>query len=177
MPPLRKAATRWWQLQKTHNRMKFFNILILLTFVSCDFLSPGTLGGFDMREFNVPKETVAKSIDTFFAQNPEYKIPEDWKKYDDWSKRGYDFLDSRMFYFDTGQKEMYYVTFVSNGESNQDEKGPTILSVRAVNVGDNRWFLEKDFSEENKEIVENRFDKEIISKIEKIVGIKSTRNE
>ena len=114
------------------------------------------MGGFDTRAFDVPKASIVKSIDAFFVQNPEYKVPEDWKKYNDWSKRGNDFLDSRIFYFDHGQKEMYYVTFVGNGQSDQNIKGPTILSVRAVNVGNYRWYLEEDLSDENKEIIENR---------------------
>ena len=157
--------------------MKYFSIVVFLIFTSCGFLSPGTLGGFDNREFPVPKGTIVNAIDTFFAQNPEYTIPDDWKKYDDWSERGYDFLDSRIFYFDSGQREMYYVTFVENGESNQNIKGPTILAIRAINLGDYDWLKEDEFIDEHKEIIESRFDKEVISKIEKIVGVKSIRDK
>ena len=81
--------------------MKIINLsLILLTCIlySCG-LGAGTLGGFEKITFFTSKRILVAAIDSLFAQNPEYKITEKWKKGNNWSERGYDFLDTRIFYF------------------------------------------------------------------------------
>jgi len=153
--------------------MKRLIFLIFVLLLSCD----GTLGGFDNRIFPTSKKNIENAITSLFIKNPELKIPDKWKIYDDWEKRGYNFLDSRIFYFDTKPEEMYYVTFVGNGDDKQNEKGPTILAIRAVSVGDNRWILYDEFSPEQKEKIEQRFDEKIISEIEKITGVKAIREK
>ncbi|WP_026978903.1 hypothetical protein [Flavobacterium tegetincola] len=106
-------------------------------------------------------------------KNPELKIPAKWKDNDDWKKRGFGFLDTRIFYFQSEPEEMYYVSFVGNG----NENGPTILSIRSVfTKRHNQWLKEEDFSNDEKERIEKRFDTEIINKIEIYSGIKAIKH-
>ena len=152
-------------------KIKTLSFLLLFVIISCD----GTLGGFDNRSFATPKQNIEKAIDTLFAKNPEFKIPEKWKEYDNWKKSGYDFLDTRIFYFQSEPEEMYYVSFVENGNKKQDENGPTILAIRSVFR--HRWLNEEDYGDKEKQRIENRFDKEVISKLEKYSGVKPTRKD
>lgn len=149
----------------------FLFITLSILLISCD----GTLGGFDNRVFQSPKENIITALDTFFIDNPEMQIPAKWKSHDNWKKRGYDFLDSRIFYFNTVPEEMYYVTFVANGNENQNKNGPTILAIRAVNNGRGKWIKYDDFDAEEKERIEQRFDKNVIIEIEKYSRIKAVR--
>lgn len=150
----------------------FFTLLFICLLVCCD----GTLGGFDNRNFVTPKQNIEKALDTLFSKNIKLTIPEKWEEYDNWKKIGYDFLDTRIFYFQSKPEEMYYVSFVGNGKEKQDENGPTILAIRAVfNEKYKKWLKEEDFNNDEKERIEKRFDKEIINKLEKYSGVKATK--
>lgn len=151
----------------------FLIILFSHSLVGCD----GTLGGFDNRNFEMPKQNIEKAIETLFVKNPELEIPEKWKDNDDWKKRGFGFLDTRIFYFKSEPEEMYYVSFVEDGNENQNQNGPTILAIRSVfTKRHNRWLKEEDFDDYMKERIQNRFDTEIILKLEKYCGLKANRN-
>lgn len=153
-------------------KIRTFAFLLLFIIISCD----GTLGGFDSRNFVTPKQNIEKAIDTLFAKNPELKIPEKWKEYDNWKKSGYDFLDTRIFYFQSEPEEMYYVSFVEDGNEKQNENGPTILAIRYIfTKRHNKWLKEEDFEIGEKERIEKRFDTEVVSKLEKYTGVKATR--
>ena len=139
---------------------------------NCD----GTLGGFDSRLFNVPKKNIEKAIDTLHQKNTELWIPEKWEEYNTWKQRGYDFLYSRIFYFKSEPEEMYYVTFVSDGNENQERNGPTILAIRSVfTKKHNNWLLIDDFEITEKERIEKRFEVEIVLKLEKYSKTKALR--
>ena len=62
----------------------FFILLLSCLLISCD----GTLGGFDIRNFETPKQDIEKAIETLFVKNPKLEIPEKWRDYDTWKKRG-----------------------------------------------------------------------------------------
>ena len=150
----------------------FFIFLFSCLLISCD----GTLGGFDSRYFETPKKNIEKAIETLFVKNSELEIPEKWKDNDNWKKRGFGFLDTRIFYFNSEPEEMYYVSFVENGNGKQNENGPTILAIRSVfTKRHNQWLKEEDFDEIEKQRIENRFDTEIIGKLEKYSGLKASR--
>ena len=83
--------------------------LLIISLTSC-----GTLGGFDTIEFPTSKQRLVWAIENLYTQNPEFVIPDNLKHLDDWKKRGYGFLDSRIFYFKSSPEEMYYVTFVGD---------------------------------------------------------------
>lgn len=152
--------------------MKYILIVLFFIITSCD----GTLRGFKNRSFLTPKNTIEKAIDNLYAKNPKLKIPEKWKTYDTWKKRGFEFLDTRILYFQSDPEEMYYISFVKNGKENQDENGPTILSIRSVFTKEhNKWLKEEDFENNEKERIEKRFDTEIINELEKYSGIKAKK--
>ncbi|MFC5682023.1 hypothetical protein ACYE2N_09500 [Flavobacterium sp. MAHUQ-51] len=144
------------------------NSIILIIFLLTSCIGAGTLGGFDLRTFPVSKRKIVLAIDTLYKHYPEYKIPDKWKIYDDWHKRGYDFLDSRIFYFKKYPEEMYYVTFYGDAnDSIQVDTTKTSLSIRTYhNEQFNRWIKEENCNSKEKKRIQKRFDEEIISKVE-----------
>jgi hypothetical protein len=142
-------------------------IIILSTILTGCMVGAGTLGGFETVSFPTSKQNIVTSIDSIYKLFPNYKIPDHWKRYDTWSERGYDFLDSRIFYFKSEPEEMYYVTFI--GDS-LDQKNPhyTAIAIRSYMKGNNLgpWLNESDTGEEEKKRIESRFRTEIASKIE-----------
>jgi len=123
----------------------------------------GTLGSFKVINFSVNKQPLSLAIDSIYKNYPYYKIPEKWKKFDTWAERGYDFLDSRIFYFKDSPEEMYYVTF--RGDKTTSANGPISIAIRAVSKGKGKWLMQDDFSEKEIERIESRFEAEILSKI------------
>ena len=136
--------------------LPIFIVLIILT--GC-----GTLGSFDIINFSVNKEQLALAIDTVYKNYPDYEIPQKWKKFDTWNERGYDFLNSRIFYFKESPEEMYYVTF--RGDKTTLPNRPVSIAIRAVSNGKGKWLMQDDFSEKEIERIESRFKLEILSKI------------
>lgn len=156
------------------SKITFCIVLCILT--SC--IGAGTLGGFDTRTFSTSKRKLVYAIDTLFAKYPEYKIPDKWKRLDDWHDRGYDFLDSRIFYFKSAPEEMYYVSFYGDAnDSTQADTTRTGISIRAINNGISGWMLEENTSYSERERIENRFDREIIAKLEQYSGVKAIREK
>lgn len=150
--------------------MRTIAIIIITTiFISACNIGAGTLGGFDSRKFETDKKTLAIGIDSLYKQHPEYVIPDKWKDFDNWSERGYDFLDGRILYFTSSPEEMYYLTILAGND--------TRIAIRAVHTGSGRWLLEDDFSLTEKERIEKRFDFEIISQLEKLTKSKSVRED
>src|SRR5258708_33537125 len=92
----------------------------LLTAIICitvaNFLtSCGTLGGIgDTINFPTSKKKLEIAMDSLYIIHPEYKIPREWETYNSWHQRGYDFLESRIFYFKSFPEEMYYMTFIGD---------------------------------------------------------------
>ncbi|GEM_PF-716077 len=158
-------------------KLSFFYTLVLmiLLFTGCVF-SAGTLGGFSNREFPLSKRDVVEGIEHFYTDYPQYKMPSEWERFDGWSKRGYDFLDSRIFYFDSPPQEMYYVTFL--GDANDKEKEdirPVSMAVRSVCDTIGSWRNRGDFTPEEVRRIEKRFDDEIVSRLEKILNTRAIR--
>lgn len=148
-----------------------FYLLVLSIFSTC-INGAGTLGTFKPITFPVSKQKVEKAIDTLFAAHSEYRIPSKWEHLDSWDDRGYDFLQSYIFYFKEHPEEMFYVTFIGDKKMLAD---PTHIqiAIRAVNTGKNRWLLNDDLPENERVRIVNRFNKEIISKLEYYLQVKS----
>jgi hypothetical protein len=144
-------------------------VFIILTAISISGCGAGTLGGFDPIEFETDKKTLRVGIDSLYKLHPEYAIPHKWKDFDNWTERGYDFLEGRILYFASSPEEMYYITILAGDE--------TRVAVRAVHTGTGRWLLEEDFSVTERARIEKRFDFEIISKLEKLTKSKSVRKD
>lgn len=146
--------------------MKFYKVIASLTILnillSC---GAGTLGGFQPITFPTSKAKLEQAVDSLFANYPQYRIPGKWQNFDNWNDRGYSFLESNIFYFQDEPEEMYYVTYIGNQKMLAD---PTKIKIgiRAINNGGNRWLLEEDLSQDEKNRIIKRFDSEIISKLE-----------
>lgn len=159
-------------LNRTTMISKVFKSCLLLFPVLFFLLSScGTLGsiGPDIY-FQTSKEKLEIGIDSFFLNYPNYKMPQEWSKYNDWSRRGYDFLESRIFYFKYPPEEMYFVSLINDSSSGNAKIG---LGIRAVNRGSGKWLLDADLNKIEKERIYSRFRNEIVSKIEEISGLKS----
>jgi hypothetical protein len=149
-------------------RISFFAICLIVV-NGC-----GTLGGWDDICFSVPKKTFEVQMDSLFIQHPEYKIPQKWNDLNDWSERGYDFLESWIFYFPSSPEEMYYVTIVTDPANSTELK--TTIAIRSVNMGD-RWFNHDEVNEKERERIEARFEKEIVSKLEAQLHTRATKED
>ena len=153
---------------------KLIGLFITLLLTGC--IGAGTLGGFDLRIFPVSKRKLVTAIDNLYARHSEYKIPDKWKGFDDWHGRGYDFLDSRIFYFNASPEEIYYVSFDGDAnDSAQIDSTKTGLSIRAYRNDKFGWTIEDDCSSKEKRRVQKRFDDEIISKLEEYTNSKSAK--
>jgi hypothetical protein len=145
--------------------------LIFTLITSC-----GTLGGFQDRNFPTSKNKLEFAMDSLYVEHPEYNIPTRWKTFDNWSDRGYGFLESRIFYFKSPPEEMYYVTLVGDSTVLADSTNVTIAIRSVFNGITNRWLLNDDVDVKEKARIESRFDKEIISKLERYTKTKASRN-
>jgi hypothetical protein len=153
----------------TNNPIRICFSLLFFTLISCD----GTLGGFNIISFPVSKKKIEIAIDSLYSKNPEYKIPSKWEKHNNWSKRGYDFLESRIFYFKEEPEEMYYISFIGDEEIFKDTTHIDI-AIRSVFAGRKMdWLKQEDFSKEEESRIQTRFKKEIISKLEKYTNSKA----
>ena len=142
--------------------------LIILSILLTGCIGAGTLGGFEAVSFPNSKSNVVKAIDSIYIVFPNYHLPDKWKAYDNWSERGYDFLDSRIFYFKSDPEEMYYVTFIGDAnDSVQKVEGITSLAIRAYMKADKpgKWQKESETSSTERSRIEVRFRIEIVSKI------------
>jgi len=101
------------------------------------------------------------------------KIPSKWEENNNWSKRGYDFLESRIFYFKEEPEEMYYISFIGDEEIFKDITHIDI-GIRSVFAGRKMDLLkQEDFSNEEQNRIQTRFKTEIISKLEKYTNCKA----
>lgn len=157
--------------------MKHPSLLSCLAFYLITFLpSCGTLGGFETITFSTSKKSLESGIDSLYAIYPQYRIPAKWKSLDDWSARGYDFLESRLFYFKNPPEELYYVSFIGDS-ADLANKSKISISIRAVTNETSGWKLEKDVSSKESERIELRFRKEIVEKLEQITGSQARQGD
>lgn len=99
----------------------------------------------------------------------EQKIPDKWKETAASIQHTYEFLSANTtcLYFQESPEEMYFVSYQGNSKV-------TVMSVRSVFIN-GRWFTERDLTEAESERIENRFDKEIVGKLERVTNSKATR--
>jgi hypothetical protein len=159
--------------QHTDRITKTLLVFCILLFCNCD----GSLGGFDNRIFPTSKKQLEVALHKIYLDHPEYKIPQKWKEFDNWSQRGFDFLESRIFYIKDHPEEMYYISFVGDSTMLADPK-QVIIAIRAVHQDSvDSWKLEEDFENNERERIERRFDREIISKLEGYTQTKAKRKD
>lgn len=149
--------------------MKLYLLFLIVIFINCD----GTLGGFNTISFPLSKKKLEVAFDSLYSNYPEYKIPAKYQDFNNWSKRGYDFLDSHILYFSQSPEEMYYISFVGDEQTLKDTTHIDI-AIRSVFIGSRRkWLKEEDFSKEEEKRIQARFKAEIISKLEKYTNSKA----
>lgn len=156
-------------------KKKMISLAVIAQCLICGLVSCGTLGGIgDGIYFPISKKKLEIAMDSLYMKHPEYKAPKDWGKFNNWSERGYDFLESKIFYFKSSPEEMYYVTFI--GDSTALASTTKIgIGIRALNKGSYKWLLNDDLDSKEKERIEKRFDDEIISKLEEYTKTKALK--
>lgn len=154
--------------------MKFYKIifysLTFLIFCGC-VTGGGTLGGFDPITFPTSKKKMEEAVGSLFTNYPEYGIPKKWQHLNSWEDRGYGFLQSYIFYFKNAPEEMYYVTYIGDEKMLADPTNIQI-AIRAINNGGNRWSLNEDLNQNEKNRIIKRFNSEVISKLEFYLKVK-----
>lgn len=150
--------------------MPRYYLIVFFILTGCN-IGAGTLGGFEQYHFQVPVKKLEQAIDSVYSNYPDYRMPEKWRQFDSWSERGFDFLQSEMFYFSEPPEEMYYVTYIGNNETEQKK---AIIGIRAINEGQHRWLKSMDLNEAENERIKKRFRTEILPKIEAYSGAKAT---
>ena len=153
-------------LKKNYKCIRFTGLFIYCSLI----LGCGTLGAIgDGIYFPTSKDKLEIAMDSLFSEYPEYSIPTKWNKYNDWSKAGYDFLESRIFYFKSDPEEMYYITFLGDSVTFADTSKVTI-GIRAVfnekNIKEKWWLTADDLNSKEKERIVNRFENEIVLKLQ-----------
>ncbi|HEV8511759.1 MAG TPA: hypothetical protein VGQ59_00690 [Cyclobacteriaceae bacterium] len=153
-----------------------FNILFSVFILGSCAIGGGTLGGFPPIYFPTSKVNLEHAMDSLFLKYPQYSIPEKWKEKDNWSQRGYDFLESRIFYFKNDPEELYYVTFIGDQVMLRDTTKVSI-AIRAVDSESKTWQKYDELNDQQRSRIERRFHNEIIKKLETFSKCKSKETE
>lgn len=156
----------------TSHRFFFTSIIFLLI---APFFSPGcgTLGGISSNiVFPTSKQQLDKALDSLFSRHAEFKIPDKWKRQDDWIRAGYGFMEYRIFYFAINPEEMYYVTYIGDSSDLTNPRRATI-AIRAIYNGGRRWLLAADLDRSEIRRVDLRFGKEIVPVLENYTATKA----
>ncbi|HEY8783654.1 MAG TPA: hypothetical protein VIM16_18650 [Mucilaginibacter sp.] len=160
-------------------------IILIATLISSVFIwffytfrhfNDDTLGGFPERNFPTSKKNVETAINNLYSFNPEFKVPDKWMYEDTSIKHSYFFLEGKTFYFKNKPEEIYYVTFIGDSAMLADPAKATI-SIRLVYNGGPKWFKYDELDTVNRKRIEERFDEEIISKLEDYTKTKSSKTE
>lgn len=132
--------------------------------IICSGLSCGILGVIcPTFYFPTSKVKLEKAFSRMYIQNPGYDNPDSLKKYDDWPKRGYSFLENKVLYFDTPPKELYYITYIGDSIDLLDSTKIGI-AIRAVCIPEksSKWLLGEELRDAEKNRMTERFNTETI---------------
>lgn len=160
----------------------FLGLGLALLFLKLDAqFGVGSLGAVGSWMFPTSKKELVLAIDSLFAMQPRYILPKELDtRYNNWKEGGYDFLDSRLFYFDKKPREIYYVSFYGDAsdsiQANPNLTGISVRSVISVS-GIKGWQNDSDMSNTEMHRVLDRFDKEIVSKLETYTNTKAIKEK
>lgn len=158
--------------------MKFKNLIVLfsLFLFSCQYIGAGSLGAWKIKVFPVTNKQMASSIDSLYNEYPQYKIPEKWRYESDyWKRDGFQLSKIMFFYFESGPEEMYFVSFLEPGAVKNREY--VRLAIRSIYNEKMGWKEIKKYNDEEKVRIEQRFENEIIPKLEKLTNTKSSNEK
>ena len=148
-------------------------LAFFLFFNSCNYPGDGALGGWDIIEFKTSEAKLKQAIDSLYKLEPSYKTKGNWKyESNEWLKDHY-YLNTVIFYFNSPPEEMYYVTYVDNG--NGDNPNFSRLAIRAVQISSNSWKRYQDVSKNEKLRIEKRFHKYIVKRLEMLTKVESSK--
>ena len=123
--------------------------------------------------FSYQRKKSRQFFKLFYQEYPQFKIPVE-KQYAEqtWKTGGYSTLKSMFFYIEKEPSRIYYVTYIDAGFGVENPEYARI-ALRAVYKEDDKWYIKDDLSEKEQEDIKVFFEKEIISRLEKIMGTKS----
>lgn len=153
----------------TNNKTGVFFLLVMASLISCD----GTLGGFNTISFPISKKKIEIAIDSLYSNYPEYKMPDKYQEFNKWDYWGANSLDTHTFYFSQSPEEMYYISFIGEEETLKDTTHIDIAIRSVFEDKKMKWLKQEDFSKEEEIRIQERFKKEIISKLEKYTNTKA----
>ncbi|KLT71472.1 hypothetical protein AB674_01765 [Flavobacterium sp. ABG] len=145
--------------------MLIFSILFLF---SCENKTAGTLGRGNKYLFSCSAKNLNLCLDNFSKTTKQLKVPNKWKRYDNWKEKGYNFLDGKIFYFKNDDKsieEMYYVSIIDAYPKNNHESNVAIRAVFRFIENKPRWLYFDDLDEKESEKIEDRFQKLVLNKM------------
>lgn len=151
-----------------------FRILIVfsLFLYSCNNIGAGSNGAWKIKGFPFTNKEVTASVNSLYEKYPEYLIPKKWEEESGyWKNDGYDKSRILFFYFKSAPEEMYFVFLVAPGFVDHPEYARlAVISVYSEKTG---WKVIKEQSDKDKVRIQQRFENEIISKLEKSMGTKT----
>lgn len=151
--------------------MKKYLLIAILSFLilnSCNLGFSGTLGGSNIYKYACNKDKLNFYLDSIEKSNLSLKIPENWKKYDDWDETGYGFLKGKIFYIkgnNSNDDEMYFVSVIPPRENNENSSGVSIRSVFRGKEYLLGWKNFKDLKKSEKTEIEAKFQNKVLSQL------------
>jgi len=157
-------------------KYQFIKAFVLLGCI-CSFMAAcdtaGQIG--DTASFKTSHAALDAAIDTLYARDPEYKIPQKWAAYDNFTLKPSKYLFKKVFYFKSPPEEMYYVSLIDDSIMNGDTSHVR-LAIRAVNRG-GAWLQADKFGYKDQRKIQKRFSEEIIAKLKDITKVKVSMEE
>lgn len=162
---------------KFNKQCKKIAITGVFSFAVFSFLATaGTHGKIKGYEFDYSKKEVNSAIQTFYHENSEYIVPEEFEDYiwhygakntsDSWIIEAN--ADSVSFhFFDSKNKTIFWTSFSGHSDEWYDNECELAL-IGYVQIG-NVWIMNESLNKSEKKRVEKYFEEAILEKIEKIL--------
>lgn len=148
--------------------MKKLIFIIFICFISsCRLPSAETLGGWGIHVFPISEKNLDSFLNYFIRSPVEKQYAEQTWKTGECST-----LKNMFFYIEKESSRIYYVTYIDAGFGVENPEYARV-ALRALYKEDDRWYIKDDLSEKEQEDIKVFFEKEIISRLEKIMGTKS----
>jgi hypothetical protein len=140
-------------------------IISVLLLFSCDNKVAGTLGSGYKYLFKCNEKDLNLCLDNYIRTNDEFKVPEKWEKYNNWTEKGYDFLDGKIFYFKKdfeSNEEMYFVSVLNSYPKNNNQTNVAVRAVFKFINNSPRWLYFDDINRQESEKIELKFQKFVL---------------
>jgi len=153
---------------------KYIIIIFSCLASSCYWFSAGTLGGWDTIVFPLQEKSMDNYLKIFYNQYPQFKVPDDKQDLEDeWRRPGYSQLKGIFFYFKDDDTKLYYVTYVDAGYGSEHPEYARIALRAVYKEKDERWYIKEELRKDEQDFINEIFEKEIISRLEKVTKTES----